>query len=172
MVNFSYSSTTVGGTSTDQTINGFNVYCDPPPGDAAAVAAGLEAPDAGVGSAVSCGVPTSQVLVPEMLPPPDPAYLCGSGQKTSQTADARGLVNGVPYNVAVAAFDTYANTGVLSTLQCQVPQPITGFYKAYRAAGGTAGGGFCSFSRTRQPLPLFALLAVVAGLGLRRRRTA
>jgi hypothetical protein len=172
VVSFSYSASPAGASSNDQTINGFNVYCDPPPGNAAAVDAGLEAPEAGVGSATSCGVASSQVLMPGMSPPTDSAYLCGSGQKTSQTANARGLVNGVPYNVAVAAVDTYANTGVLSQLACQVPQPVTGFYKAYRAAGGTAGGGFCSFSRTRQPLPLFALLAVVAGLVLRRRRVA
>ncbi len=170
VVNFSYSGAINGGSCVVQTINGFNVYCDPPPGDAAAVDAGLEAPEAGVGSAVSCAVPSSQVLIPGMIPPTNPAYLCGSGQKTSQTADARSLVNGVPYNVAVSAIDTYNNTGVLSQLQCQVPQPITGFYKAYRAAGGTAGGGFCSFSRMRQPLSLFVLLAVVGGLVLRRRR--
>jgi hypothetical protein len=172
VVNFSYSAAPGGASSVDQTINGFNIYCDPRPGDAAAVDAGLEAPDAGVGSAVSCAVPSSQVLAQGMAPPADPTYLCGSGQKTSQTADARGLVDGVAYNVAVAAFDTYANVGVLSKLACEVPQPITGFYKAYRAAGGTAGGGFCSFSPTGRPLPLFALLAVVAGLVLRRRRAA
>jgi hypothetical protein len=102
----------------------------------------------------------------------DPKYQCGSASLSATGGNAVGLVNGVSYTVGVAATDTYANVGTLSTLTCQVPQPITGFYKAYRAAGGTGGGGFCSFSVKREPLPLVALLGLASCLVLRRRRTA
>jgi hypothetical protein len=72
----------------------------------------------------------------------------------------------------VAAVDIYENTGVLSTVACEVPQPITGFYKAYRDAGGTAGGGFCSFSTKREPVIFLAVLSLASILVLRRRRAA
>ena len=82
------------------------------------------------------------------------------------------LVNGVAYNVAVAAYDIYDNTGPLSALACEVPQPVTGFFKGYKDAGGEAGGGFCSFSRHREPLTLVAVLGFASYLVFRRRRAA
>ena len=168
VVNFSYSSVPV-----DQTGNGFNIYCDPPGGKDVAVDAGLIDADASTGPALTCGAPHSQVLVPNDLPPTDGAYLCGStASKNAQAANATNLVDGVPYNVAVAAVDTYGNTGPLSALQCQVPQPIIGFFKGYQDAGGQAGGGFCSFSRHREPLTLIAVLGFASYLVLRRRRAA
>lgn len=91
---------------------------------------------------------------------------------TALAGNATGLVNGVAYNVAVAATDTYQNTGTLSSLACNVPQPVNGFFKAYRAAGGQGGGGYCSFSQKREPLPLFALIGLASCLVLRRRRAA
>ena len=165
VVNFSYSSQ-----PGDTTGNGFNIYCDPPPGSAAASDAGLLG-DAGIGTALTCDTPMSNVLVAGNDPPTDSRYRCGSGQKTSQTANATSLVDGVPYNIAVAAVDIYENTGPLSTLKCQVPQPVTGFYKAYRDAGGTGGGGFCSFSMNRKPLILLVVLGLASGLVWRRRRS-
>jgi len=162
---------TYNGMQVDATSNGFNVYCDPPPGTRAAEEAGL-VDDAGIGSATTCGAPVSDVLVPGNDPPADSKYRCGSGQHSSTQANATGLINNVPYNVSVAAVDTYENVGPLSALSCAVPQPISGFYKAYRDSGGTAGGGFCSFSTKREPLILLALFGLASGLVLRRRRSA
>lgn len=168
VMSFTYSSVPV-----DQTGNGFNLYCDPPGGKAVAVDAGLIDADASVGTALTCGAPHSQVLVPGDLPPSDGAFLCGStASKNAQSANATNLVNGVPYNVAVAAVDTYGNSGPLSALTCEVPQPIIGFFKGYQDAGGKAGGGFCSFSRHREPLTLIAVLGFASYLVLRRRRAA
>ncbi|MEO7033762.1 MAG: hypothetical protein ABI548_07760 [Polyangiaceae bacterium] len=166
VVNFTYN-----GTPVDTTGNGFNLYCDPPPGTQAAEDAGL-VDDAGVGTATTCGAPVSDVLVQGNDPPTDSKYLCGGGQHSSTKANATGLVNNVPYNVAVAAVDTYENVGPLSSLSCAVPQPISGFYKAYQDAGGTAGGGFCSFSTKREPFILLAIFGLATGLVLRRRRSA
>ncbi|MEO6600684.1 MAG: hypothetical protein ABIQ16_12475 [Polyangiaceae bacterium] len=169
VANFSYTTA-----PSDQTGNGFNLYCDPPSGRDFAVDAGLIEADASVGNTYTCGAPTSQVLVPGQLPPSTAsAYYCGgSSSKSSQTANATKLVDGVAYNVAVAAFDTYENTGPLSALQCEVPQPVTGFFKAYQDSGGKAGGGFCSFSRHREPLTLFSVLGFASYLVFRRRRAA
>ena len=153
-------------TSGDNTINGYNFYCDPAPGADAAK-------DAGVFPADSNEIPAcsgSVKLVPGSHPNPD--YYCGSTGARSNHGNATGLINGVAYNVAVATTDSYQNTGVLSTTVCQVPQPVTGFFEAYRDAGGEGGGGFCSFSRHREPLTLIALLGFASFWVLRRRRTA
>jgi hypothetical protein len=165
VVSFSYNATPA-----DTTGNGYNIYCDPPPGGAAAADAGL-VEDGGVGTATMCPVPLiSKVLAAGNDAPTDSRYQCGSGQKTSETANATSLVDGVPYNVAVAAIDIYDNVGPLSTLACQVPQPVTGFFKAYRDAGGTGGGGFCSFSTKREPVIFLALLGLASVFVFRRRR--
>jgi hypothetical protein len=167
VVNFTYNTPPV-----DQTINGYNFYCDPPPGNAAALDAGLIEADASAGMATACaGAPMSQVLVQGGLAPGS-SYLCGSAQKTSMGGNASGLVDGVPYNIAVAAEDVYENTGPLSVLGCGVPQPVTGFFKAYRDAGGLGGGGYCSFSMKREPVPWLALLGIASCLAFRRRRPA
>jgi hypothetical protein len=89
---------------------------------------------------------------------------------TATAGNATGLVDGVSYNVGVSATDTYQNVGKLSTLACEVPQPVDGFFKEYRAAGGQGGGGFCSFSMKRQPLPFAMLLGLASCLVFRRRR--
>jgi hypothetical protein len=164
VVNFSYNTP-----PSDTTGNGFYLYCDPKQGTDAALDAGLIEPDAGSGVATKCtGVPSA--ILSEKAAVPGDAYRCGTAQMSSQTANATGLVNGVPYNIAVAAFDTFDNIGPLSETACQVPQPITGFFKAYQDAGGRGGGGFCSFSRRREPLALVALLGLASCLVLRRRR--
>jgi hypothetical protein len=169
VTNFSYSSP-----PSDQTGNGFYLFCDPPPSRDAAVDAGLLDPDAGSGNTYTCGAPTSQVLVPgKDAPSRDSVYRCGSvSSKSAQSANATNLVNGVAYNVAVAAVDTYDNTGPLSDLACEVPQPVTGFFKGYRDAGGEGGGGFCSFSRHGEPLTLIGVLGFASYLVFRRRRAA
>ncbi len=130
-------------------------------------------PDASTGTTTKCGAPVSEVLISNQLPPTTGNYQCGgTSSPTAQSANATNLVNGVAYNVAVAAVDSYGNTGPLSALKCAVPQEIDGFYKAYKDAGGQAGGGFCSFSRHREPLTLIAVLGFASYLVLRRRRAA
>ncbi len=160
-VSFDY--TTATG---DTTINGYNFYCDPPPGDAAAKDAGVYPDDAGVIPA--CSGSTALIAGAH----PDPNTQCGSAGPQSKGGNATGLIDGVAYNVAVATTDSYENLGVLSTVKCAVPQPITGFFEAYTDAGGKAGGGFCSFSSRREPLTWIGLLGVASCLLLRRRRAA
>jgi hypothetical protein len=81
------------------------------------------------------------------------------------------LKNGVRYAVAVTLADGVGNESVLSNVACGSPAEVTGFFEAYRAAGGQGGGGFCSFAPARRaavPLGL-ALLFVGAALSRRRR---
>ena len=153
-------------TTVDSTINGYQFYCDPPPGSAAATEAGFTPEDGILPS--SCLESTALVEGKR----PDDKYKCGNAEKTSSRGNATGLIDNVPYNVAVAATDTYRNTGIISAPACAIPQPVTGFFEAYRNAGGEAGGGFCSFSLRRQPLPLIVLLGLGTCLVLRRRRAA
>lgn len=115
---------------------------------------------------------TSSVLVPG-APAPSDAIDCGSigaqgadGGETTQV-----LENSVRYAVAIATEDDANNIGVLSKLGCGVPQDVTGFYEAYRNAGGQAGGGFCSFSPARHgAFASLLALGLGASLLLRRRR--
>jgi hypothetical protein len=157
-------------TSSDTSINGYQFFCDPPPGVAAADDAGV-LPDASDATLPTCGASNNLVAgtrVDDSLQ----ALRCGKASSTASQGNATGLVNGVAYNVAVAATDTYANTGKLSNTTCQVPQPVTGFFEAYRNAGGQGGGGFCSFCRKRDSSTLFAVLSLAAFLFLRRRAKA
>lgn len=112
---------------------------------------------------------TSSVLTADMDVTAD-ARECGSINSTLATQiTGTGLMNGVSYAIAISSEDKLGNVGKLSTLSCAVPQEVTGFYEAYRAAGGKGGGGFCSFAPARQgKLALFGL--ALAGLALLRRR--
>jgi hypothetical protein len=86
-----------------------------------------------------------------------------------------GLVNGVNYNVAVAAVDNFGNIGPLSTLTCQTPQPVNDFFKTYRMDGGNAGGGFCALDSVGMShgSPVFAAgIAATLGAFFSRRRRA
>jgi uncharacterized membrane protein YgcG len=91
------------------------------------------------------GTCTSSVLTPGSVP--EEMYECGEVRaETATSARTRSdLDNGVEYVVGVAAVDKYDNTGTLSELACGTPTEVTGFYEAYRQAGGSAGGGFCGF---------------------------
>ncbi len=164
-IQFSY----LNNQSNDTTINGYQFFCDPPPGAAAAADAGVTPVPTDAGPVVpNCAVST--VLIQGVVGPA--GYQCGSASLSATAGNAVGLVDGISYNVGVSATDTYANVGKLSTLACEVPQPITGFFKAYQAAGGKGGGGYCSFSMKREPAPLLALLGLASCLVLRRRRAA
>jgi hypothetical protein len=154
--------------TSDPSINAYNLYCDPAPGPDAAADAGVLPDDAGPLPLPPCR--GSTVLTAGSHP--NAANFCGTAGKSASGGNATGLVNGVAYNVAVATVDSYGNTGVLSNTACQVPQPVTGFFEAYRKAGGRGGGGFCSFSPRREPLPLLAVVGLATYLVLRRRRAA
>jgi hypothetical protein len=163
IVDFSYDDA-----NSDTTINGYQFFCDPPPGAAAAADAGV-IPEDGGGALPSCTV--SSRLVPGTRVTDElQQFRCGQASSTAASGMATGLVNYVAYNVAVAATDTFENVGELSPLGCQGPQPVTGFFEAYRNAGGEAGGGFCCFSRHRQALPLVSVLGLGGFLCSRRFR--
>ena len=151
----------------DQTFNGVELFCDPAPNDPnAATNAETTIDDAGV-SVAACPPST------ELIPGADAASLqhlhCGSASKTTLTAVADGLVNGVSYNIAVASVDTYGNVGPLSGIACQVPQARESDLRAQA----------CSFSgtaRKRHDSALFWLVGLGAVLAHRcldrhRRRT-
>jgi len=162
IVDFSYDDA-----NSDTTINGYRFFCDPPPG-AAAEDGGLISEDGG-GTLPGCTV--SNRLVPGTRVSDElQQYRCGEASSTAASGMATGLVNYVAYNVAVAATDTFENVGELSPLGCQVPQPVTGFFEAYRQAGGQAGGGFCSFSRRGPALPLVSVFGLGCLLWFRRVR--
>jgi hypothetical protein len=96
--------------------------------------------------------------------PADPGkYLCGTATGlTSTSGKVTGLLNGVTYSIGVAAVDSVGNTGPLSLIVCNAPQPIDDFYKLYREAGGRAGGGYCQASG---PLGVGAMWGPWVGLG-------
>lgn len=135
-------------TSSDRDINGYRLFC--------------EATD-------FCA---SQVLVPDNLPPtelPDTIKTSTPGQ-TSVEGDVDGLENGQEYVCAISGTDKYGNVGKLSETACGIPKAVDSYYKGYRAAGGTAGGGYCSFSRTANASVPSLLLGAVAALVARRKR--
>ena len=151
--------------NTDQaTIDGYQLYCDPAPGMDGVIESGIEWDP----NILPADCVESTVLKAGARP--DDKYKCGTATKTATRANAAGLINNVPYNVSVATTDTYRNVGVIAEPACAKPQPVTGFFEAYRAAGGEGGGGFCSFSRHKQPLLLFTVLGIGLSLVLRRRR--
>jgi len=151
--------------SGDLSIDGYQLFCDPAPGQKGVDDSDIVW-DPGI---LPPGCQPTTILVPNARP--DDKYKCGSASKTSTHANAEGLINMVPYNVAVATTDTYRNVGVVSTPPvCAIPQPVTGFFEAYRNAGGAGGGGFCSFSLHRRPGLLLSVIGLGLCLVLRRRR--
>jgi hypothetical protein len=146
-------------TSTD--VTGYRVYCDPPPGQA----------DAGAQTDAGNTACFSNNLVQGSLPPePEATFRCGNVGSMTETINASNLQDFVQHAVAVAALDRVGNIGVLSDVACATPKPVTGFFEAYRAAGGTAGGGFCALSRRPSPATFAGVLAAAFALAARRRR--
>lgn len=78
-------------------------------------------------------------LDPTKLTPTEVGGTSGGGTVT-------GLTNGQSYTVAVAGYDSYGNSGTLSSSICSTPQATNDFWDNYVAAGGTAGGGYCTTS--------------------------
>lgn len=150
-----------GGTSSDA---GSDAASDAA-SDAMAGSGGTGGTDGGSAGNPNC---PSDALTPGVRP--DKAYLCGSvTSKTDTSTSAEGLVNGVNYAVAVAAFDRVGNSGPLSSVACGSPQPVDDFFELYRRAGGKGGGGFCAINADRSGATL-ALAGIALGAWLVRRR--
>lgn len=147
---------------TGSDVDGFTVYCDPPPGGAAAStgATGTGVTAAGVGGGSGAGSCSSTLLVPGEIPASS-LVSCGTAAKASATATAQGLTNLTSYAVAVSSRDVLGNVGELSEIVCGTPAPVDDFFDAYRSAGGKGGG--CNVSDgLRDDVASFGL----GGLGL------
>jgi hypothetical protein len=143
--------------SSDEFLGLYNVYADE--------VGGTET-DGGVGAGgASSGQCSSDELIPGEIPTGD--YRAQTNASTTK-AEAGGLTNGVTYAVGVASIDNFNNPGPLSSLSCGTPEPVTGFFEAYRDAGGEGGGGFCSLGA--RPSQLAAAFVALAALGFAARR--
>jgi hypothetical protein len=142
--------------SSDEFLGRYNVYADRAGGEA----------DAGAGGADSSGSCTSDDLVPGELPTISPKTQTNA---STEEAEARGLTNGVLYAVGVASIDNFNNPGPLSKLDCGTPEPVTGFFEAYRDAGGQGGGGYCSIGAAPSRTSAAFVALVALGLVARRR---
>jgi hypothetical protein len=129
------------------------------------------------GSAGTAGTTTvdpncqSAVLIPGQ-PVPDGAVECGTVPSTGASGGETDpvLTNGDEFAIAVATEDAVNNIGVLSNLACAVPKDVRGFYENYRDAGGTAGGGYCTFAPAKHGALASLLAFGVGALALLRRR--
>jgi hypothetical protein len=139
--------------------------------------AGMAGSDGSADTAGSAGSTTidpncySSILIPNQ-PPPAGAIDCGTilAQGASGGETSPVLENNSPWVVAVATEDSVKNIGVLSNLACATPKDITGFFEAYREAGGKAGGGYCSFAPATNGSLAFALVTAFAAFAWVRRR--
>ena len=149
--------------SSDELLGRYNVYADEaggmPPGAGGEGGGGTSTPSDGC---------TSDDLVPGKIP--TVARKTQTNASTTE-AEAGGLENGVLYAVGVSSVDNFNNPGPLSNLDCAIPEPVTGFFEAYRDAGGQGGGGYCAIGAT--PSLASAAFVGLAALGFvaRRRRT-
>ncbi len=94
---------------------------------------------------------------------------CVSQSKTVTSYTFTGLDNDKVYTFVLSAQDAVDNDGDVGVAACQYASETSTFYDAYTAAGGQAGGGFCSMGRG----PLTGLTSIamgVAGFALLRRR--
>jgi hypothetical protein len=148
--------------SDEDDLKGYRFYCSDVANETAA---------GGTSSTSGDGSCTSSVLIEGNSPLG--LKSCGSTRSKLSTSGETddSLVNGTNYAVAIAAEDNLGNLGVLSAIACGVPQEVTGYFEAYRAAGGQAGGGFCSFAVARRgALPMaLALLFGLAAIARRRK---
>ncbi len=104
-------------------------------------------------------------------PLPEGVVACGDTTAAGASdGNATGLANGSSHAVAVAAEDKLGNLSPLSEIACGIPKEVTGYFEAYRAAGGQAGGGFCSFAPPRRGAVPLGLATLLLGLSLLRRR--
>jgi hypothetical protein len=87
---------------------------------------------------------------------------------TNASGTITGVTNGTSYDVAVAAFDQFGNTGSISGAACATPAPINDFWKTYNGDGGNA---FCALDVVgRGGGSMAAALLALAGLVYSKRR--
>jgi hypothetical protein len=147
---------TVGGTSAGTGATGTGASTNGEAGDTSAAGQGNEASG-------NCTAPN---LVAGERPPI--GLRKGITSKTATSGNASNLDNYQEYACGVAAYDTLGNVGPISALACATPVQVVGYYDAYRASGGKAGGGYCAYGRGRFTPAWVAL--IWAGLGLFARR--
>jgi hypothetical protein len=125
----------------------------------------------GTGAALNAGGGpcSSPVLTPGTIG--NPAYQVPGVTANGAELNITGLKNGTEYACAIAATDTLGNAGPLSSVYCDTPYPTNDFFGLYRADGGLAGGGLCSFGREPSPLTAIAGMTglALAAFVLRRR---
>jgi hypothetical protein len=150
LVSFSYEQI-----SSDTTINGYQLYCEP---DGAA--------DSDAGSPACAASPSSSSrLVAGASTDDIQDLLCGGAGKADTRGKLDGLTNDVPYNVAVATTDSYDNVGVLSSVACEAPRATV---PGQAESGAEQTSKACSFSVSHPSFPLLPSIAL--GLCLLRRR--
>ncbi|HEX2672997.1 MAG TPA: hypothetical protein VHM25_19085 [Polyangiaceae bacterium] len=144
----------------DTAVASVQFYCEPPPNDPDAIARGdLVSGDADAENQ-SCS--ESNELVAGRPAAALEHLRCGSAPIAERRGIADGLVNGVPYNIAVATVDRFGNVGTLSDPFCVAPQakPVVDPNAKACSIAGT------SPTRNGSALPLVAML----GSALVRRR--
>jgi hypothetical protein len=128
--------------STDSDTQGFDVFCDPPPGSESLLNDGGALFDAGLQgvadpNALECQSPlaTANERDGSQIPA---AYVCGPPIQgaTSNQFVSSSLTNGVQYTYAVAGFDAFDNIGAVDVIGCADLENTSG-----GTAGGAAGGG-------------------------------
>lgn len=125
--------------------------------------------DAGKKAVSKC--PDGHPFHPGAFPTSDlDAYACGESSTVAGEIVLDGVQNEVPYAVAIAAVDKQGNTGILSEVACETPRATNSFWDNYNAAGGQAGGGYCSLGHASAGAGMIALsFFAVAAFVLRRR---
>jgi hypothetical protein len=112
------------------------------------------------------GAPTVGIPAPLEMEQLDPRFLCSDLITTSNEWRIRILQNDIKYMVGVASVDIRGNASPIQTVYVQAPVPTRDFYRAYKEAGGQAGG--CAYAAGAGPGA--ALLVLVTGAALLRRR--
>jgi hypothetical protein len=152
--------------SSTEALGTYNVYADeagtaPPPADAGAGTGG---------EGGSTSIPADGCISDDLVPGQVPTVGRNTQTNASTTkANAHGLENGVLYAVGVSGVDKFNNPGPLSNIDCATPEPITGFFEAYRDAGGQGGGGYCSLGAKASPLSAAFVALGALAFGVRRR---
>ena len=137
----------------DQTSNGYQLYCEPKAGGTGDSDAGP--PTCAPSARLVVGASTDDIQ----------DLLCGTAGKADTEGQIGGLTNNLPYNVAVAAIDTYDNVSTLSQIACAAPLATV---PGQTDSGGEQTSKACSFALGRPSFPL--LPSVALGLCLLRRR--
>jgi hypothetical protein len=163
----------------------YRVYCfrGAAPADAGAEAGGDAGADAKTdahddaasdAATTSASCPTGHPFEPGSFPGSalDP-FLCAESTSPNGDIVMDGRQNDLPYAVAIAAVDKQGNTGILSSVACETPRATNSFWDNYEAAGGRAGGGYCSFGRAPATAgAVFIVMFVALAFLTRRRRLA